>query len=922
MLRLGLGLALSAWAASACAADKPVYAPPAAWVLPAPQPAASSVTGSGAVRVLLTDQQVHLRPDGIDRYGETVLQIQSSQGLQALGNVALDWSPDIQTLVVHKLQIIRAGQTIDLLAGGNTMTILRRETNLEQAMLDGRLTAAIQPPGLQIGDILDVAITYEESDPLLQGHAQSILSVARDAPVDHMRLRVLWPKGRPVHWRETEALPAARLLHTAEGEELLAEGSDLPPLDAPKAAPTRFAHISELEVTDFADWAEAGSLMGPLYTKAATLAADSPLKAEAAKIRASSADPKVRAAAALHLVQDKVRYLYLGMNLGGYLPADADLTWTRRFGDCKGKTALLLALLRELGIQAEPAFVNSRDGDTLSERLPSVGPFDHVIVRAVIAGKVYWLDGTRVGDRGLDDVKTPPFKWALPLQAADAKLEKLVIPALDKPDEETSIRLDASAGPNAPAPAHVEFIARGDTALTIKLSLAAQDPEQRDRFLREYWKRRFDFIDMKQTSAVFNEGTGEEWLTADGVANMTWKGQQNGGRFYQVNEVAVGWRGDFDRLPGPNADAPFALGYPLFNQTTEAIILPRSGAGFTFGGEDVDKALVGFEFKRHSKIEGGAFISQASTRSLTPELAASDARAGQAELRRLAGVVVYVQEPVGGGGGGAPTAVATPANAAVDAMVNEGYSLHMRGQLDAALAELNHAAELAPDSVAVLVNRGEVLLDMGELDAAQENYDKAFRLNPNAPPVLVGRGRVYYAQKNMPDALESYDRSLKLAPDDVAGLVDRGLVYAATGRTDDALADYNHALQVDPYSVAALADRAGVYLARGQRDAALADADKAISLDPNAPAIAFRVRALALAAQHKFKEALAAADRAVVLQPREAITFTVRAEIYGSLGRYAEARKDIDRALQLDPQLPAALAIRKLLAGARKAPAR
>ena len=34
---------------------------------------------------------------------------------------------------------------------------LRREENLEQAMLDGVLTATLQPAGLRIGNILDVA---------------------------------------------------------------------------------------------------------------------------------------------------------------------------------------------------------------------------------------------------------------------------------------------------------------------------------------------------------------------------------------------------------------------------------------------------------------------------------------------------------------------------------------------------------------------------------------------------------------------------------------------------------------------------------------------------------------------------------------------------------------------------------------------
>src|SRR5581483_3385007 len=104
--------------------------------------------------------------------------------------------------------------------------------------------------------------------------------------------------------------------------------------------PPRFNDLAEVEVTQFSSWADVSALMAPLYAKASVLAPDSPLRAEVARIKAASSDPKVRAALALRLVQDQTRYVFLGMNFGGYIPADANVTWSRRFGDCKGKTAL------------------------------------------------------------------------------------------------------------------------------------------------------------------------------------------------------------------------------------------------------------------------------------------------------------------------------------------------------------------------------------------------------------------------------------------------------------------------------------------------------------------------------------------------------------------------------------------------------
>ena len=53
------------------------------------------------------------------------------------------------------------------------------------------------------------------------------------------------------------------------------------------------------EISEVGSWAQVSSLMAPFYDKASTLKPDSPLHAEAAKIKAASSDPKIQAAMAL-----------------------------------------------------------------------------------------------------------------------------------------------------------------------------------------------------------------------------------------------------------------------------------------------------------------------------------------------------------------------------------------------------------------------------------------------------------------------------------------------------------------------------------------------------------------------------------------------------------------------------------------------
>ncbi|MGH6971990.1 MAG: DUF3857 domain-containing protein, partial [Caulobacteraceae bacterium] len=394
------------------------------------------------------------------------------QGLSYVNAIAPWWNPATAGVTFHKFEVLRGGKVIDLLGGGKKVTVLRRETDLERQMLDGTLTATVQPEGLEVGDVVDVAFTLADRDPVLHGYANTVLAAPRPSVVRYMRIRALWPTALPVAWRATDGMPRPKLVHEGDTTELLLGANDFEAPKPPAGAPSRYNDVAQLELSRFQSWAAVSALMAPLYEKAEVPAPNSSLKDEARKIAALSPDPKVRAEAALRLVQDKVRYFALAMNEGGFVPADADLTWSRKFGDCKGKTVLLLALLHALGIQAEPALVSTVIGDGLDKRLPGL-LFDHVIVKAEIGGKTYWLDGTRIGDRALDNIATPDFHWALPVQASGARLEQLVAPPLQEPQDENLIKLDATAGIDKPARAHAGRLFRGDLAVGWNVVLTA-----------------------------------------------------------------------------------------------------------------------------------------------------------------------------------------------------------------------------------------------------------------------------------------------------------------------------------------------------------------------------------------------------------------------------------------------------------------
>ena len=131
---------------------------------------------------------------------------------------------------------------------------------------------------------------------------------------------------------------------------------------------------------------------------------------------------------------------------------------------------MLLAILGELKIDAEPVLASSELGDLMPQRLPSAAAFDHVLVHATIDGRSYWLDGTGSGARYADINDTPPFRWVLPVRPAGATLMPVPLRAPTAPTIVATLDYDQSAGLRVPTLLHAVMRVRGPTAEMVGLA--------------------------------------------------------------------------------------------------------------------------------------------------------------------------------------------------------------------------------------------------------------------------------------------------------------------------------------------------------------------------------------------------------------------------------------------------------------------
>lgn len=503
---------------SAAAQGDPVKRGPApAWARPS-QPLTLPESPSGPVFMRRQDIVVHLAADGPRQYVGYRIKILQSNALQ-LGNVALVWNPSAGSPTVHQITVYRDGQATDVLKG-TTFEILRREGNLEQAKLDGLLTASLQVADLRVGDELEVEMTLPGADATMGNRASGVLLLGPTPAAGRYRLGLNWDTDAAVTIRPTADI-APLVAKDGRSFDLRIDNPEaaLPPKDAPP----RYQWQRAIEYSSFDSWASLSRHFAPLYAAAATLPANSPIKAEARRIAAANASPMARAAAALKLVQQDVRYIYVGLNGGNLKPATAEETWQRRYGDCKGKTTLLLALLGELGIPASPVLVNSSGNDDgLDRRLPMPELFDHVLVRAEIDGAPYWLDGTLPPVVPPGEKPVMPIRWALPIVTGDAVLEALPFKPTTTPDEIHLHEIDARAGFDQPAKITTTSILRGVKGLEQQVQFSAVDKQQmltgfRQHLTGDTWQS-IDDVDWR-----YDEKAGASILRISGTGTVDWQ---------------------------------------------------------------------------------------------------------------------------------------------------------------------------------------------------------------------------------------------------------------------------------------------------------------------------------------------------------------------------------------------------------------
>ena len=500
---------------------------------------------------------------------------------------------------------------------------------------------------------------------------------------------------------------------------------------------------------------------------------------------------------------------------------------------------------------------SGQGSELLEERLPTLAAFDHVVVRAQVAGRTYILDPTNYGQRTLDELEKTAIVAGLPL-VTDAALIAIPVSPPSMPLTETSLEWDASKGFDQQVPYRATITYRGTTASAFR-ALQAAAPDR--AALEDYLKQAMPVIDNEHLKVIGIEAEGklgEYSVRFAGKAPMNWE-RNTAGRRYWFDHSVPSWKVDFQRKAGAWKETPVRLSFPVWHRSSETILLPAKGAGFKLRGEPIDVRVAGTQITRTMALSGDRATVTSDFRRIRREISAEEARQAVTPLERI-----------------------EKENGSITAPIDYVISS----------TEVKTLTNEPANDYDAYLKRARLLMDQSNRAGALAALDKAIKLDATRPEAPALQSVNHLFMRRFAEARMALANAVANKADDEDTLRARSLLAWHDGDTALATRSIDRAIEINPHS-SYYSIRGGFHAGLARYAEALFDVRRASELAADGPRYVTVARIEA--ASGRLSEALITLDKAAnahvpVDDAYDGQALVIKGDYLNLLGRQAEAR--------------------------------
>ncbi len=348
---------------------------------------------AGEPGVVLLDAQVtRVHENGLSEvYHQRLIKVLDDTGRDALMEQSISFTPDTQSVDVLAARVHKPSGAIVEASGRGERTISEPWYNM---YYDYR-AVAFEWSSLQVGDVIE--LEYVVSDVgrrnLFNDYFGDVTYLAERMRRAETDIVLVTPRDRTFYFNQPR-LPGLQATVDVQGEQRIYRFRAFDTgrlLDEP-AAPGATEITPYLHVSTYKSWEDVGRWWWGLVKD--QLTPDDALRAAArAAVAGIPAGDDLAKMKAIHsLAVKSTRYIALEFGIHGWKPYRVTQVFQRKFGDCKDKASLIVALLGEVGIEAHLVIVRTRRNGDIAIEPASLAVFDHAI--AYVPKFDLYLDGT------------------------------------------------------------------------------------------------------------------------------------------------------------------------------------------------------------------------------------------------------------------------------------------------------------------------------------------------------------------------------------------------------------------------------------------------------------------------------------------------------------------------------------------------
>ena len=347
------------------------------------------------------------RADGTgEAQDESFVKVLTEKGRRANRTMGLSYMLPYTTPEVARLEIIKpGGEVVPVDVAANSKDTIDDSQMSENIYDPNNRVLQVNIPKVEIGDVVHSITRTTTERPYIPGQYAEENTLEANGLIRHLTFQVFSPADRPL--QEVALRDEIPGTVTYSGQTN-ADGSithlwtvaNVPRMFDEPAMPPYEMTLQRLYVSTMPDWQAVSKWYWDLSKP--HLDATSPEMLETvSNLTAGAQTDMDKIKALFYYVSQKIRYMGLTpeKDRPGFEPHDVCMTFSKNYGVCRDKAALLVAMLREAGLPAYPVLISV---GTKRDPVVADPDFNHAIVGVELEkGSYLLMDPTDENTRDL-----------------------------------------------------------------------------------------------------------------------------------------------------------------------------------------------------------------------------------------------------------------------------------------------------------------------------------------------------------------------------------------------------------------------------------------------------------------------------------------------------------------------------------------